>query len=258
MLTPNVRGNAGCYRAFTVKAPEGSALNCDKPMAVNLRTRTGWYIAPNIFTALAKAAPGRVQAATGLPVAITIYGRDAAGQIYSDHLFMGGGQGGSEAGDGVSALLWPTSAANTSIELLEQRVPVLVTEKAYVPDSGGPGRHRGGLGQRVSVRKLDGGRPADARLGLSRRRRHRGAGPVRRQARPFRARRGARCRRARSSSIAAPASWSRPRPTRRSSRSASRAAPASARRSSGRSPRSRAISPRATSRPKPPRATMAS
>ena len=68
---------------------------------------------------------------------------------------MGGGQGGSEAGDGVSALLWPTSAANTSIELLEQRVPVLVTEKAYVPDSGGPGRHRGGLGQRVSVRKLD-------------------------------------------------------------------------------------------------------
>ena len=41
MLTPNVRGNAGCYRAFTVKAPEGSVLNCDKPMAVNLRTRTG-------------------------------------------------------------------------------------------------------------------------------------------------------------------------------------------------------------------------
>lgn len=154
MLTPNVRGNAGCYRPFTVKAPAGSALNCDKPMAVNLRTRTGWYIAPNIFTALAKAAPGKVQAATGLPVAINIYGRDGAGQIYSDHLFMGGGQGGSEAGDGVSALLWPTSAANTSVELFEQRVPVLVEEKAYVPDSGGPGRHRGGLGQRVSVRKL--------------------------------------------------------------------------------------------------------
>jgi len=154
MLTPNVRGNAGCYRAFIVKAPERSVLNCDKPMAVNLRTRTGWYIAPNIFMALAKAAPGRVQAATGLPVAINIYGRDGAGQIYSDHLFMGGGQGGSEAGDGVSALLWPTSAANTSVELFEQRVPVLVTEKAYVPDSGGPGRHRGGLGQRVSVRKL--------------------------------------------------------------------------------------------------------
>jgi 5-oxoprolinase (ATP-hydrolysing) len=155
LLTPSVRGNAGCYRPFVVKAPEGSALNCDKPMAVNLRTRTGWYIAPNVFGALAKAAPERVQAATGLPVAVNIYGRDGDG-IYSDHLFMGGGQGGAAGHDGVSALLWPTSAANTSIELFEQRVPVLVEEKTYIADSGGPGRSRGGLGQRVALRKRDG------------------------------------------------------------------------------------------------------
>jgi len=155
LLTPSVRGNAGCYRPFVVKAPEGSALNCDKQMAVNLRTRTGWYIAPNVFGALAKAAPDRVQAATGLPVAVNIYGRDADGGIYSDHLFMGGGQGGSAGRDGVSALLWPTSAANTSIELFEQRVPVLVLEKTYIADSGGPGRSRGGLGQRVALRKRD-------------------------------------------------------------------------------------------------------
>src|ERR671937_664330 len=142
MLTPNVRGNAGDYRPFSVSAPAGSILNCDKPMAVNLRTRTGWYIAPNVFTALAKAAPDRVQAATGLPVAITIYGRDADGRIYSDHLFMGGGQGASQ------------STAGTSIELFEQRVPVLVLEKTLIADSGGPGRHRGGLGQSVRVRKL--------------------------------------------------------------------------------------------------------
>ncbi|MGH6816740.1 MAG: hydantoinase B/oxoprolinase family protein, partial [Hyphomicrobiaceae bacterium] len=161
MLTPSVRGNAGCYRPFTVTAPDGSVLNCDKPMAVNLRTRTGWYIAPNVFGALGAAAPERVQAATGLPVAIALYGRDAEGRIYSDHLFMGGGQGGSAAGDGVSALLWPTSAANTSIELMESRVPILVLEKTYIVDSGGPGRCRGGLGQRVSVRKLyDDGLPA--------------------------------------------------------------------------------------------------
>jgi 5-oxoprolinase (ATP-hydrolysing)/N-methylhydantoinase A len=67
---------------------------------------------------------------------------------------MGGGQGGSARGDGKSGLLWPTSAANTSIELFETRVPVLVLEKTYLPDSGGPGRHRGGLGQRVRLRKL--------------------------------------------------------------------------------------------------------
>jgi 5-oxoprolinase (ATP-hydrolysing)/N-methylhydantoinase A len=165
MLTPEVRGNAGCYRAFTVTAPEGSALNCTRPAAVNMRTRTGWYIAPNVFRALANAAPDRVQAPTGLPTAVTVYGHDAEGRFYADHLFVGGGQGASHRTDGVSALLWPTSAANTSIELFEQRVPVLVEEKTYVADSGGAGRHRGGLGQRVRMRKrLDDGRSTFASL----------------------------------------------------------------------------------------------
>jgi 5-oxoprolinase (ATP-hydrolysing)/N-methylhydantoinase A len=154
MLSPQVRGNAGCYRPFTVAAPAGSVLNCDKPAAVNLRTRVGWYLAPNIFRALAQAAPGQVQAQTGLPHAINIYGRDPGGFIYADHFFMGGGQGASARSDGKSALLYPTSAANTSVELMESRAPVLVLEKSLVADSGGPGRQRGGLGVRTRLRKL--------------------------------------------------------------------------------------------------------
>jgi 5-oxoprolinase (ATP-hydrolysing)/N-methylhydantoinase A len=155
MLTPTVRGNAGCYRPFTVLAPEGSILNATYPVAVNLRTRTGWYLAPNIFAALAEAAPDAVQSFTGLPVAMNIYGRDGDGRYYSDMLFCGGGQGASARGDGHSTLLWPTSAANTSVELMESRAPVLVIEKTYQPDSGGQGRHRGGLGQRVRLRKRE-------------------------------------------------------------------------------------------------------
>jgi len=154
MLSPSVRGNAGCYRPFTVKAPEGSILNCTKPASVNLRTRVGWYLAPNIFHALAKAAPGKVQAATGLPHAINLYGREPNGFLYADHFFMGGGQGGSAQGDGKSALLYPTSAANTSIELMESRAPVLVVEKSLIANSGGPGEYRGGLGVRTRLRKL--------------------------------------------------------------------------------------------------------
>jgi 5-oxoprolinase (ATP-hydrolysing) len=154
MLSPDIRSNAGCFRPFTVKAPEGSILNCTKPASVNIRTRTGWYIAPNVFRALAEAAPRQVQAHTGLPKAITIYGRDASGATYSDHYFMGGGQGASARGDGKSALLWPTSAANTSIELLETRAPILVLEKSLTTDSGGAGRQRGGLGVRTRLRKL--------------------------------------------------------------------------------------------------------
>jgi len=154
MLTPNVRGNAGCYRPFKVSAPEGSILNAKRPAAVNMRTRSGWYLSPSIFRALSEAAPESVQAFTGLPIAVNIYGLNAQGQAYSDILFTGGGQGASARQDGKSGLLWPTSASNTSIELLESRVPVLVTEKEYTVDSGGPGKFRGGLGQRVQLRKL--------------------------------------------------------------------------------------------------------
>ncbi|MEO6623937.1 MAG: hydantoinase B/oxoprolinase family protein [Burkholderiaceae bacterium] len=155
MLTPGVRGNAGCYRPFSVKAPEGSILNCSYPASVAIRTRTGWYIAPNIFQALATAAPAQVQAFTGLPVAITVYGQDGSGATYSDMLFSGGGQGAHVAGDGKSGLLYPTSAANTSIEMIETRAPIVVTEKSFVVDSAGAGQYRGGLAQRVRLRKRE-------------------------------------------------------------------------------------------------------
>lgn len=154
ILTPDVRGNAGCYRPFTVKAPEGSVVNCVRPAAVSQRTRTGWYLGPAVFRALAQAMPERVQAFTGTSVNPRFYGRDAQGQTYSDLFFSGGGQGGSAGADGKSALLWPTSAANSSTELFESRVPVLVVEKTLLGDSGGPGKFRGGLGQRVRFRKL--------------------------------------------------------------------------------------------------------
>lgn len=155
ILTPGVRGNAGCYRPFTVKAPEGSILNCTYPASVSVRVRTGWYIAPNIFKALAEAAPLQVQSYTGLPVALGIYGKDTQGVTYSDLLFSGGGQGASAGSDGKSALMYPTSAANTPVEMVEMRVPLLVTEKSFIANSGGPGTYRGGLAQRVRFRKRD-------------------------------------------------------------------------------------------------------
>ena len=154
ILTPEVPGNAGCYRPMSVTAPAGSIMNCDKPKAVNTRVRTGWYVAPNVFGALAEAAPQNVQAFTGLPSSALFYGVGPDKLTYSDHLFQGGGQGASHHRDGRAALLYPTSAANTSVELFETRVPVLVEEKALVPDSGGPGRKRGGLSQRITTRKL--------------------------------------------------------------------------------------------------------
>lgn len=154
LLTPEVPSNAGDFRPIRVEAPEGSILNCRRPRAVNQRTVTGWSCAPAIFGALAEALPEQVQAFTGLPMGAGAYGQEKPDRSFNDHLFQGGGQGAGAHKDGKSALLFPTSAANTSVEMFESRAPLLVEKKELIPDSGGAGRYRGGLGQRVQIRKL--------------------------------------------------------------------------------------------------------
>lgn len=154
MLTPEVPSNAGCFRPLHVRAPEGSILNCRYPAAVNQRTMTGWFCGPALFTALAPVIRDRVQAFTGLPASGSAYGRDLRGRTFNDHMMFGGGQGGSQHGDGHAALMYPTSAGNVPVEMFEQRTPILVERKELLPDSGGPGQYRGGLGQRTVFRKL--------------------------------------------------------------------------------------------------------
>ena len=154
ILTPEIPSNVGCYKPMSFSAPIGSIFNSEKPMAVNSRTRTGWNIAPNIFLALSKAAPKKVVGFSGLPSMIEVYGIDKNNNRFHDQLFQGGGQGASYKKDGKSGYLYPTSAANTSIEMFEARAPILVLCKELVLNSGGPGAKRGGLGQILKVRKL--------------------------------------------------------------------------------------------------------
>jgi 5-oxoprolinase (ATP-hydrolysing) len=150
-----VRGNAGDYRPFTLKVPEGTILNCRKPAAVTFRQRIGWYTAPNALVVLAEGAPDSVRAFWGLPFIVTWNVTNPDGSTYADMVFSGGGQGASSGGDGKSGLIWPTSAANTSLEMFEVRMPILVLEKTFTPDSGGAGKFRGGLGARIRLRKLE-------------------------------------------------------------------------------------------------------
>jgi len=154
ILTPEIPSNAGCFRPMRVRTPEGSILNCRYPASVNQRTMVGWFCGPAVFRALAQALPRQVQAFTGLPGFCAAYGRDAQGRTYNDHIMFGGGQGGGYRVDGNQALLYPTSAANVPVEMFEQRTPLLVERKELLPDSGGPGSSRGGLGQQVVIRKL--------------------------------------------------------------------------------------------------------
>jgi N-methylhydantoinase B len=73
--------------------------------------------------------------------------------------FFGGGLGGNPEGDGLNHANNPISTATIPpVEILESLYPVMFTQWALRPDSGGPGRHRGGLGAIYEIEALaDGG-----------------------------------------------------------------------------------------------------
>ena len=78
--------------------------------------------------------------------------------------FFGGGLGGNPASDGLAHANNPISTATIPpAEVLEASYPVMFTQWALRPDSGGAGAHRGGVGAIYEIEVLD-ARGADMSL----------------------------------------------------------------------------------------------
>lgn len=155
-LHPHIPANEGCFRPVKMTVPEGTCLNPRYPAAVRFRTSLVYYVVEAIFGALAQAIPDKVMAPSGTyPLWLGNFaGRFDDGRPFVLHFNAQGGQGARLDRDGASTLVFPPNVANTPVELLEVEAPLLCEQKALVPDSGGPGRHRGGLGQEVVIRNM--------------------------------------------------------------------------------------------------------
>lgn len=154
-----VPNNGGCYRPIHVALPEGSIVNPRAPAPVNGRTITMKRIADTILGALVPAMPGLIPAApSGLVRVLVFGGIDAAtGHTFVCTDFSTGGTGGQPSNDGVDSL--ETDIANTMnmpAESLELHYPLRVHRNALIPDSGGAGRRRGGLGVEREIELLRG------------------------------------------------------------------------------------------------------
>jgi len=73
------------------------------------------------------------------------------GRPYANMFFYNGGMGANTQRDGVTCLSWPSNVSSTSIEISEHIAPLRFHHKKLRPDSGGAGRHRGGLGQEILI-----------------------------------------------------------------------------------------------------------
>ena len=169
LLDPHTPNNEGCIRPITDAAPLGSLFNPRPPAACNARNLIGHVIPSAIFKALEGVVPDRVQGDSGgAPLwVVNCVAQDAEGRPIVGVQAFHGGQGGRASGDGNDTLSFPSNCSTTPVEMFERAVPVLIEAKELIPDSGGPGRFRGGLGQRMVVRNLS-GRPMHVYLGSER------------------------------------------------------------------------------------------
>lgn len=156
LLDPDTPNNEGCINPITDEAPLGSILNPQQWTAGNSRNLIGHVIPSLIFKALEGVVPDKVIGDSGgAPIwAANCVGQRDDGSQYGSVQNFHGGQGARAEFDGLDTLSFPSNCKVTAIEMFEMAVPVLTECKELIPDSGGAGKARGGLGQRVVLRNL--------------------------------------------------------------------------------------------------------
>jgi N-methylhydantoinase B len=156
LMEDDVPNNLGFARAIRVVIPEGSLLNPRPPAAVAARGVSGFRVIDTVFGALAQAVPDRVRAAgEGGTTSYSIAGTDRNECYFQFREVVMGGWGGGARHDGIDGVANPAAnLSNAPVEIVENQAPVRVERYEFVSDTGGAGRHRGGLAIRRQLRFL--------------------------------------------------------------------------------------------------------
>jgi len=157
LLDPEVPNNQGLIEIVDIDAPLGTLINSKFPAAVAARANTAQRIVDVVIGALAPAIPeAAVGAANGANTTAVFFGHDPRHDRHYVYLeTLGGGFGGRFTKDGKDGVqVHITNTSNLPIESIEMEYPLFVESYGFVPDSGGAGKHRGGLGLRRVVRPI--------------------------------------------------------------------------------------------------------
>ena len=158
ITAPALPNNEGATAPVRVDAPAGSILNAQPPSPTGGRHAIGHFVTPLVFGALAEAAPDSVQADCGMMDLITFQGTHPDGRPIATIYFAAGGFGALAGHDGADTIPGPSNMAVVPVEVWESLTGMTIERKALLPDTGGPGAARGGLGQEVVIRN-DTGQP---------------------------------------------------------------------------------------------------
>jgi N-methylhydantoinase B len=152
-VSPGIPNNAGSLASFRVTAPIGCILNAVDPGRVAMRHTIGQLLPDLVFGCLHQALP-QVVPAEGASCMYDLPMRNlpaSAGTRFAIELVHNGGTGARPHKDGLSATAYPSGVWGSQVEVTECTAPLRVRRRELRPDSGGPGRYRGGLGQIIEI-----------------------------------------------------------------------------------------------------------
>ncbi len=149
--------NDGSFRSLTAIVPPGRVISATRPAPMRWWMTYPMTIVDTIFKALAPAIPERVIAghhADLLVAACNGINPRSSEFFIANFGPLGGGWGAKRSEDGVSATVCINDGDthNSPNEQTEAKFPLVVESYQLVPDSGGAGLHRGGLGVERVVR----------------------------------------------------------------------------------------------------------
>ncbi|HKA72859.1 MAG TPA: hydantoinase B/oxoprolinase family protein [Xanthobacteraceae bacterium] len=149
--------NDGSFRSLKTIVPPGRVVSATRPAPMRWWMTYPMTIVDTVFKALSTAIPDSVIAGHHADLLIaTCHGINPRAQEFFIANFgpLGGGWGAKHNEDGVSATVCINDGDthNGPNEQAEAKFPLVVESYALVPDSGGAGRHRGGLGVERVVR----------------------------------------------------------------------------------------------------------
>jgi N-methylhydantoinase B len=136
--------NVGFTRPIEISAPLGCLVNPVFPASVSGRAPTISAVKEAVFRALAVAMPDRVPIPPAGADVVHISGERPDGSLFGTVDLMWNGWGGRPQQDGLDGASCSTFTGIPA-EMIEMTVPVVIEEYGFVPDSGGPGQHRGGM-----------------------------------------------------------------------------------------------------------------
>jgi len=156
ITVPHLPNNMGCILPIEVTGPPNCILNALPPHPTAGRHSVGHHVTPLVFGALAAALPDRVQADSGMQSLVLCQGTHRDGRPISSIFYSAGGFGALGDRDGAPTLPCPSNMIGAPMEVWENLTCMTFARKALLPDSGGPGRARGGLGQEIVMRNDSG------------------------------------------------------------------------------------------------------